>query len=61
MNHLTLKDLRKMRYMGYTIRAWYLSPFGVPFHKDFLTEKEMDDFNRRTVEVGTKLVGFVSL
>ncbi len=61
MNHLTLKDRHEMRYMGYTLRAWYLNPFGVPFHKDFPTEEKMEDFNRRAHEVGTKFLGFVSL
>ncbi len=61
MNHITIKDRREMTYMGYSYRAWYLSPFGVPFHKDFHTAEEMDAFNRSAQEVGTKILEFVGL
>ena len=46
---------------GNEYRAWFVNPLGVPFHKDFPTSKEMDDFIHRAREVGTKLTGFVSL
>ncbi len=61
MNHITVKDRREMKYMGYRFRAWYLSPFGIPFHKDFHTAEEMDAFNRSAQEVGTKILEFVGL
>ena len=59
--HLTIRDRQEMNCMGYRYRAWYLNPYGVPFHKDFRTCEEMDDFNRRAHDVGTKLTGYVSL
>ena len=61
MNHITINERREMKYMGYAFRAWYLSPFGIPFHKDFHTAEEMDAFNRSAQEVGTKILEFVGL
>ena len=58
---LTIKDRREMNHMGYQYRAWYLNPFGVPFHKNFLTYAEMDNFNRQAHDAGTKLLGYASL
>ena len=61
MNNITLIERREMKHMGYTLKAWYLNPHGVPFHKYFHTGKEMEDFNQKASAVGTKLIGFVSL
>ena len=47
--------------IGNGYRAWFVNPIGVPFHKDFQTSEEMDDFIHRAREVGTKFMGFVSL
>ena len=52
---LTMKDRSEMRYMGYTCRAWFVNPHGVPFHKDFHTKEKMSEFVRAAVAVGTKL------
>lgn len=59
--NVSIKDRAEMKHMGYEYRAWFVNPFGVPFHKDFTTAQEMDDFINRAYEVGTKLSGFVSL
>ena len=59
--YLTLKDKAEMKYMGYTIRAWFTNPNGVPFHKDFTNRTEMESFVEKAHGVGSKLVGFASL
>ena len=58
---MTLTEKRSMRYMGYTIRAWYMNPSGVPFHKDFRTGDEMEVFTEKAIKVGTKMTGFASI
>ena len=59
--NIILKEKFEMKRMGDRYRAWFVNPFGVPFHKDFPTSEEIDNFISRAREVGTKLTGFVSL
>ena len=54
-------ERKKMRYFGDTIRAWYVNPLGVPFHKDFSDGNKMEEFNARARSVGTKIIGFASI
>lgn len=61
VDHITLKDTFKMQRMGYTHRAFFINPFGVPFHKNFSSGEEMEKFIRSAREIGTKLSGFVSI
>lgn len=55
---MTIRERREMRRMGYTVKAWYISPRGIPFHKDFITVEEMEAFNKAAAEAGTRLKGF---
>lgn len=45
-----------MRYgkMGYQFRAFFISIYGVPFHKDFRTRKEMEEFILKAREAGSE-------
>lgn len=61
MTNMTLREKREARQMGYQHRAFFINPHGVPFHKDFMTGDEMEDFIRKAKEAGTKLTGFVSI
>ena len=58
---LSMRDKKEMRRMGYELRAFFINPHGVPFHKDFMTEPGMMDFIRKAREVGTEFVGYVSI
>ena len=58
---MTLRERSEMRYMGYTHRAFFINPFGVPFHKDFRSGDEMEKFIGKAAEAGTTLKGFVSI
>ena len=53
---LTIKDKAEMKRMGYEYRAWFISPRGIPFHKDFTTYREMQEFIKAAKTVGTRLV-----
>lgn len=55
---LTLKEKKEMKRMGHYFRAWYTNSCGVPFHKDFTTQREMYEFTDKAHEVGTKFNGF---
>lgn len=59
--NLTINDKREMKRMEYTHRAWFISPTGVPFHKDFTSGERMEEFIYKAQEAGTKLRGFASL
>lgn len=55
------KEQSKMRAFGDTIRAWYMSPTGVPFHKDFRDYHKMVEFNDKARECGTRLTAFCGI
>ena len=61
MRTLTYKDILEMKRMGYTVRVWYKTKRGVPFHKDFTTGEEEEKFTAKAQEVGTQLIGFASI
>ena len=52
MRRATLKEQSEMRRMGYTIRAWYKTRRGVPFHKDFRTIEEFKAFSTEVYKAG---------
>ena len=56
MRTLTYKDILEMKRMGYTVRVWYKTQRGVPFHKDFTTTDEAERFNEKAQEAGTEIV-----
>ena len=58
---MSMKDRFEARNFGYSIRAFYINPFGVPFHKDFRDDNEMAIFNRKAEDAGTTFTGYVSI
>lgn len=54
------KDRQKMRTLGETIRGYYKTAKGVPFHKDFTDEEHFEKFTLEAAEVGTKLVCIIA-
>lgn len=59
--HITLKESREMKYMGYTYKAQYKSPRGIPFTKYFIKKAEMDDFNKKAKEAGSTFLGAIAI
>lgn len=58
---LTQKDKSEMKAWGSVIRAFFVNPFGVPFHKDFADFEKMMEFVRKAEAVGSELRGFASI
>lgn len=58
MYTLTIKERAEMKRMGYYYRVWYTTKRGVPFHKDFTSQREMRKFTDEAREVGTQMNGF---
>ena len=54
---LTIKDLREMARMGYTVKAMYRSCRGIPFHKFFRDRAEFEGFTEKAEQAGSRLVG----
>ena len=52
---LTIRDLKEMAYMGYTVKAMYKTSRGIPFHKFFTGKAEFERFSKDAERVGTRL------
>lgn len=61
MKNISVKDRAQMKRFGDTIRAWYVNPSGVPFHKDFTSAEKMEEFNEKAKAVGTRMTGFCGI
>lgn len=58
---MTIREIAEMKRMGYTIKVRYKNSRGIPFHKYFTTAKEAKAYNRRAVDVGTRILEYKSI
>ena len=58
---MSTKERFEARSFGYRLRAFYINPYGVPFHKDFRDDNELEIFNRKAEDVGTTFTGYISI
>ena len=58
---ITLKDRKEMKYMGYSVKAYYIRPNGIGFPKYFSTSEEFSDFTNKANNNGVILRDWAEL